>query len=150
MGPGGPVLPGAIHRFVEERFHRSIVVIGDAPDSMVVDGVAILGSFRRGLEWSIDLNLPKKSRRAEICERMIMSSPNHPPKTYELVIRFETTDKISISNLPINNLKAQVAAWLIGHGVDGFVEGAIEVDINHDYEEERDFYEELGGNFRSD
>ena len=44
-GPGGPVLPGAIHRFVEERFHRSIVVIGDAPDSMVVDGVAVLGHF---------------------------------------------------------------------------------------------------------
>ena len=69
-----------------------------------------------------------------------MPTPNHPPKTFELIIGFESVDKNSISNL-----KEQVAAWLIGHGIDGFVEGAIEVDINHDYEEERDFYEELGG-----
>lgn len=44
-GPGGAVLPSAIHRFVVARFAPSIISIDESPADVMVAGVPIRGHF---------------------------------------------------------------------------------------------------------
>lgn len=59
----------------------------------------------------------------------------HPPHTYELRIA-----------IPDPKQKQRLIDWLLLNGVESFVEGALDVDINHEYgEAEPDYYAEWGG-----
>lgn len=64
----------------------------------------------------------------------------HPTQTFELRVTFPgEADKVV-------KTKQRLIDWLLMNGVESFVEGAIDVDYNHEYgEPERDFYEEFGG-----
>jgi ribosomal protein L11 methyltransferase len=65
----------------------------------------------------------------------------HPAKTYELILSPLGDDKRSPKQT-----KDQLRAWLLNHDVESFVEGALDVDINHDYEtSEREYYSANGG-----
>ncbi len=66
----------------------------------------------------------------------------HPTKTYELILLPVGDEKRSSSQA-----KDQLRSWLLLNGVDSFVEGALDVDINHDYETtENEYYAANGGN----
>ena len=53
--------------------------------------------------------------------------------------------EISFIDQPLLSKEA-VIDWLVGQGIENFVEGIVDnLDIDHDYASERDFYDELGG-----
>ncbi len=61
----------------------------------------------------------------------------HPTLTYELRVTFPKGHAA---------VKQRLIDWLLLTGVESFVEGALDVDYNHEYgEPERDFYKEFGG-----
>lgn len=61
----------------------------------------------------------------------------HPTTTYELRINFPKGRAAA---------KQRLIDWLLLSGVESFVEGALDVDYNHEYgQPERDFYTEFGG-----
>lgn len=64
----------------------------------------------------------------------------HPKSTYELRVAFADGQASALMT------KQRLIDWLLMNGVESFVEGALEVDYNHEYgEPEHDFYEEFGG-----
>ncbi len=64
----------------------------------------------------------------------------HPPLTYELRVTFDPQARESIKT------KQKLIDWLLLSGVESFVEGALDVDYNHEYgEPEPDFWEKFGG-----
>lgn len=64
----------------------------------------------------------------------------HPSITYELRVTFDKNDQTHKA------AKQRLIDWLLLTGVESFVEGALDVDYNHEYgEPERDFYKEFGG-----
>ena len=64
----------------------------------------------------------------------------HPPLTYELRVTFSGETKIALRS------KKRLIDWLLLNGVESFVEGVLDVDINQNQDEPpRDYYGELGG-----
>jgi ribosomal protein L11 methyltransferase len=64
----------------------------------------------------------------------------HPTLTYELHVSFPGEAAAAVKT------KERLIDWLLLNGVESFVEGALDVDYNHEYgEPERDFYGEFGG-----
>lgn len=70
----------------------------------------------------------------------------HPAKTFELRISFSGASTRSQEALAT---KESVMDWLHAHDVDSFVEGAIDdLDIDNEFGvEQKNFYDELGGDF---
>jgi len=66
----------------------------------------------------------------------------HPPKTYELRLQWQ------VPHDRIPHVKRKVIDFLLFHGVESFVEGSLDVDINQNQDEPpRDHYHEMGGDF---
>jgi ribosomal protein L11 methyltransferase len=64
----------------------------------------------------------------------------HPPLTYELRVTLTGETKTALRS------KKRLIDWLLVNGVESFVEGVLEVDINQNQDEPpRDYYGELGG-----
>lgn len=64
----------------------------------------------------------------------------HPPLTYELRVSFVEEPAKAVKT------KFKLLDWLLVNGVESFVEGSLDVDINQNQEEApRDYYTELGG-----
>lgn len=64
----------------------------------------------------------------------------HPQITYELRISFPEAPEAAVKT------KQKLLDWLLMNGVESFVEGSLDVDINQNQEEPpRDYYTELGG-----
>lgn len=64
----------------------------------------------------------------------------HPPLTYELRVTFTGESKTALRS------KKRLIDWLLLNGVESFVEGVLDVDINQNQDEPpRDYYDELGG-----
>lgn len=64
----------------------------------------------------------------------------HPPLTYELRVSFVEDPSQAVKT------KFKLLDWLLVNGVESFVEGSLDVDINQNQEEApRDYYTELGG-----
>lgn len=64
----------------------------------------------------------------------------HPPLTYELRVLFTGDAETALHS------KTRLIDWLLINGVESFVEGVLEVDINQNQDEPpRDHYGELGG-----
>lgn len=64
----------------------------------------------------------------------------HPPLTYELRVTFTGDTKSALRS------KKRMIDWLLMNGVESFVEGVLDVDINQNQDEPpRDYYGELGG-----
>lgn len=64
----------------------------------------------------------------------------HPQITYELRVSFPEAPAAAVKT------KQKLLDWLLMNGVESFVEGSLDVDINQNQEEPpRDYYTELGG-----
>jgi ribosomal protein L11 methyltransferase len=64
----------------------------------------------------------------------------HPQITYELRVSFPEVPTSAVKT------KQKLLDWLLMNGVESFVEGSLDVDINQNQEEPpRDYYTELGG-----
>ena len=64
----------------------------------------------------------------------------HPPLTYELRVTLTGDTKTALRS------KKRLIDWLLVNGVESFVEGVLEVDMNQNQDEPpRDYYGELGG-----
>lgn len=64
----------------------------------------------------------------------------HPPNTYELRVDFVENAALAVKT------KQRLIDWLLGNGVESFVEGELAVDINQNQDEPpRDHYTEMGG-----
>jgi ribosomal protein L11 methyltransferase len=67
---------------------------------------------------------------------------SYPQITFELRLAIDPQHKSA------RQIKARVMEWLSAHGIDEFVEGVMDgLDIDHEYTgpNQRDFYQELGG-----
>jgi ribosomal protein L11 methyltransferase len=67
---------------------------------------------------------------------------SYPQITFELRLAFDPQHKLA------RQTKARVMEWLSAHGIDEFVEGVMDgLDIDNEYTgpNQRDFYQELGG-----
>ena len=65
----------------------------------------------------------------------------HPKKTFELRLL-----PVKQDSYPAIKTKNELMDWLLAHGVSAFVEGSLEVDVNHDYETTEDeYFEKFGG-----
>lgn len=68
----------------------------------------------------------------------------YPQVTYELRIGFPEAPQAAVKT------KQKLLDWLLVNGVESFVEGSLDVDINQNQEEPpRDYYTELGGDLTS-
>ena len=64
----------------------------------------------------------------------------HPTLTYELRVVFTGAPEAAVA------LKRRMIDWLLVNGVESFVEGTLDVDINQNQDEPpRDHYTEMGG-----
>jgi ribosomal protein L11 methyltransferase len=64
----------------------------------------------------------------------------HPPVTYELRVVFNGAPAV------VQKQKSRLIDWLLFNGVDAFVEGSLDCDINQNQDEPpRDHFSELGG-----
>jgi ribosomal protein L11 methyltransferase len=65
----------------------------------------------------------------------------NPKKTFELRLL-----PVKTGEHPATKTKNELMDWLIAHGVNSFVEGSLDVDVNHDYETTEDqYFEQFGG-----
>jgi ribosomal protein L11 methyltransferase len=66
----------------------------------------------------------------------------HPPKTYELRLQW------LVPHQEIPEFKQRIIDYLLFHGVESFVEGTLDVDINQNQDEPpKDHYHDMGGDF---